>query len=55
MLDLGRFPLAGRGVLGQAVEVPGRRIVGEAELAQQRTVDDEIRVAPDRCGLDLWQ
>jgi hypothetical protein len=42
-------------VLCEAVEVPRRRIVGEAELAQQRSMDDEIRVAPDRRGLDLWQ
>src|SRR4029079_1075930 len=50
MLDLGRLPLAGRGVLGQALEVGRRRIVGKAEFPQERAVDDEIRVTPDRRG-----
>src|SRR6266511_3960618 len=48
VLDLRRLSLAAGRVLGQFVELHGRRLVGEAELAQQRSVDDQIRVAPDR-------
>src|SRR5207247_5083348 len=46
MLQLSGFPLPRRGVLREAIEVAGWRIVGEAELAQQRAGDDELRVAP---------
>jgi hypothetical protein len=42
-------------VLGEAFEIHCRGIAGQPELSQERAVDDEIRVAPDRLGLDLWQ
>ena len=43
-----RLPLARRRVLGELRQVAGRRIVGGAELPQERPVDDEVGVAADR-------
>src|ERR1051326_2226204 len=50
VLDPRRLSLARRGVLGERLEVVGDRLVREAQLAQDRTMDDEIGVAPDRRG-----
>ena len=48
VLDLGRLALAGRGVLGEVAQVLGQRLVGDAELAEERAVDDQVRVTADR-------
>ena len=48
VLDLGRLPLARGGVLGQTLEVARRRLVAEPELAQERPVDDQVRIPADR-------
>src|SRR5205823_14605005 len=48
VLDVGRLALAGGGVLGEVGEVLRRRLVGRAELVQERPVDDEVGVTADR-------
>ena len=48
VLELGRLALAGGGVLGEVAEVLGERLVADAELAEERAVDDEVGVAADR-------
>ena len=48
VLDLGGLALARRGVLGERVEIGGRRIVARAELAQERAVADDVGIAADR-------
>src|ERR671924_1352378 len=50
VLDVGVAPLLHRGVLGVLAGVLRQRLVGGAELPEERTVDDEIGVAPDRRG-----
>ena len=50
VLDLRRLALALGRVLGELGEVLRQRVVAQAELAQQRAVDDEVRVAADRRG-----
>ena len=50
VLEPRRLALARRGVLGELGQVVRQRVVAEAELAQQRAVDDEVGVAPDRRG-----
>src|SRR5262249_49788315 len=49
VLDLRRLALACRRVLGELLELV-RCSLALAELAQQRTVDDEVGVAADRRG-----
>jgi hypothetical protein len=51
VLDLGGLALLRRRVLGELVEVFRERLVGDAELAEQCAMDDEIRIAPDRLRL----
>src|SRR5207244_11454515 len=50
VLGVGRLPLARGRVLCEGAEVLRRRVVGGAELAQERAVADEVRVAADRRG-----
>src|SRR5207245_9915712 len=50
VLELGRIALAGRGVLGEPRQIVRQRVVSHAELAQERAVNDEVRIAPDRRG-----
>src|SRR5262249_56640395 len=50
VLDLGRLTLARGRVLGELLEVLGDRVVALTELAEQRTVHDEVGVATDRRG-----
>ena len=50
VLELPRLALARRGLLGERRQVARHRLVPVAELAQERTVDDEVGVAPDRRG-----
>ena len=50
VLELRRLALALRRVLAERREVVGHGVVGEAELAQQRAVDDQVGVAADRRG-----
>jgi hypothetical protein len=38
---------------GQLGQIGGKRIVADAELAQERAVDDEVGVAPDRARLRI--